>query len=338
MSQFSVPIIKLRGFGKHPNADTLSITDIEGCPVVFKTGSIAKGDLAVYIPVEAVIDGNLPWTRKALSFLKYKNDMTYRVKAMRLRGVFSMGILLPFKEIEDFIAGEVKEGRDLSYDLSIVKYEEPEDLLMTGNRVKDPGVAPIYDMESYRKYHKIFEDVGNIAITEKIHGSNCRIVYHNDTVMVGSHRVWLGEDDNNMFWHTIKLNEIDKKIKNYPDLVVYGEVFGNQDLKYDTKAGEYKFRAFDIYDSKKGLYLDWADFKSFCKELDIVTAPILYEGPYSDAIVRELVSGKSLLASHFREGIVIRSQKEIYNPKTRRTVLKLVSEEYLTRKDGTEGH
>ena len=37
MSEFSCPLVRIGAIQKHPNADSLSITEVDGCPVVFKT-------------------------------------------------------------------------------------------------------------------------------------------------------------------------------------------------------------------------------------------------------------------------------------------------------------
>ena len=60
MSQFSCPLIQIGKVGKHPNADTLSITTVDGGPVIFRTGDFAPGDYAVYIPVDAVVPESVP--------------------------------------------------------------------------------------------------------------------------------------------------------------------------------------------------------------------------------------------------------------------------------------
>ena len=46
MSEFKVEVVKIRKIEKHPNADTLSITNIHGgYPVVFRTEDFNEGDL-----------------------------------------------------------------------------------------------------------------------------------------------------------------------------------------------------------------------------------------------------------------------------------------------------
>ena len=72
MSEFSCPVIELTAFRKHPNADTLSITEVDGCPVVFRTEEFKSGDLLVYIPVEAIV----PVDDFRFSFLGTKEGQT----------------------------------------------------------------------------------------------------------------------------------------------------------------------------------------------------------------------------------------------------------------------
>src|SRR5512133_2448361 len=87
MPIFSCPVVKLEGIKKHDNADSLSIVTVEGCPVVIRTADYKEGDNAVYVPVDAIVPESVPGTE----FLKDHR----RIRAARLRGVFSMGLLLP---------------------------------------------------------------------------------------------------------------------------------------------------------------------------------------------------------------------------------------------------
>lgn len=118
------------------------------------------------------------------------------------------------------------------------------------------------------------------------------------------------------------------------DYIIYGEVFGLgvQDMAYDLK--EIDVRFFDI--KYKGKYLDYMDFGLFCNRRKLPMVPILYMGKFSKEILNKLVSGKSTIAKHIREGIVIKSLKEETHPKIGRKILKYVSDDYLVRKNGTE--
>lgn len=337
MSEFRVPVVRLGKTGKHPNADTLSITQIEGGPCIFGTEDFKEGDLAVYVPVDAVVPETVPGTE----FLgKHR-----RIKAKKIRGIFSMGILLPMSVLPGLDGNPYAfefytEGTDVAQFLKIVKYEEPEPAAWRTDDSSPPKcTAPVYDVESYRKYKHYLIPGESVVVTEKIHGTNSRFVVLGDELHVGSHNRWKKEDDRNLWWKVAKQYNLKEKLAKYPGYVLYGEIYGQvQDLKYGALPGELFFRAFDVFNSNTGRWLDPHDFFQFCDELGIQIVPVLWMGPYIPDGVEALAGGTSTLAENIREGVVIRPIVERWNNETGRTVLKLVSEQYLLRRGGTELH
>lgn len=329
MSEFSCPVIRIpERIGKHPNADTLSILSVDGCPVIFRTGEFNTGDLAVYIPVEAVVPIHL------VPFLKTKESQTEtRIKAKRLRGIFSMGLL-----IAPPIA--LEEGQDAAGLLGITKYVEPIPLHMATENACAPSVtAPHYDIESHRKYHGVYGGDELVVVTEKIHGCNSRFVFTDGELKVGSHSNWKKENDTNLWWRIAKQHGLADKLRAFPDYVIYGETFGQvQDLHYGCKQNELFFAIFDVFDSKAGKWLDWEDVEAIAWSLDIPTVPVLYKGFYLPELILPLCEGKTVWpgADNIREGIVIKPVVNGYDVKLGRKITKLVGEGYLTRKGGTE--
>src|SRR4051812_24887017 len=111
MSEFHVEVVRLGAIEPHPNADSLSITRVHGgYPVIIRTGEFRTGDLAVYVPV----DSGGPADEPRFAFLGEPR----RIKARRLRGVFSMGLLVPASD-------EWAAGADVRAALRITKYEPP---------------------------------------------------------------------------------------------------------------------------------------------------------------------------------------------------------------------
>lgn len=262
MSQFRVEVVRIGTIEKHPNADTLSITSVQGNPVVFKSGGFVEGDLAVYIPIDSMV----PVAREEFSFLTNKDKPREfeRIKAKRLRGVFSMGMLVPvpFKPRPkwDYFGildpSSYKEGEDLKDVLGVTKFEEEDEAPQTlkGNafthfyrkwtwklfragshaRAKQynnshlQGPFPYYDLESARRYGHLLKLSEEVVITEKIHGQNGRIGWSvmNDTFLVASHGSYKDpEGDSN--WATVaRLFNLKEKLSHYPGIVVYGEIFG----------------------------------------------------------------------------------------------------------------
>lgn len=350
MSNFSCPIVEVQGFGKHPNADALSVTDIMGSTCIFKTGTFQKGDLAVFIPVDAVV----PLSHKAFAWLADKNrpnKTTHRVKAKKLRGVFSDGFLVPMHDLyelfEDGILCEPSWdlGDDAATALGVVKYEEPEPVHMnTGNR-QDPGYMPIYDLEPWKKNKYVINEGDEVVITEKIHGMNSRFLWREGELFVGSHRCIKAYAETNVWWKVAMEYDLEPKLLKEMGIALYGEVYGTQDLKYGQANGKTGFMAFDAYDTLRRQWLPYDEFLALCQRLGVPTVPVLYRGPYSaQALIScvEPAEGEpplmSTIADCIREGAVIRTTTERWHQDVGRVQLKLVSQAYLLRNGGSEFH
>lgn len=100
MSEFHVEVVRIDKIGKHPNADALEITHVRGqYPVIVKLGQFREGDLAVHVPVDAIMSpDDSQW-----DFL----DGHYHIKAKKIRGILSLGMLVPanpaWVEGEDYL-------------------------------------------------------------------------------------------------------------------------------------------------------------------------------------------------------------------------------------------
>ena len=335
MSEFRVPIVRIKGFGKHPNADTLSITQVEGCNTIFKTGDFEVGDLAIYIPRDAIVPKEVPGTE----FL----NADRRVRAVRLRGIYSEGVLLPFSrnyEEQFGITTDVWEGGDVAATLGITKYIEPVPIHMRGEVESPLSYGPVYDIENGRKYSTVIEPGCNVVVTEKIHGTNFRACWDSERgFMVGSHNNWWKYSDGNLYWEAAKRYDLANLLQKHPGLVVYGEVFGQvQDMKYDSKPGQNWLRIFDIYIGPERRWMDWNTLKSHALTSVLQMVPVLFEGPFDLAAVEKMSDGPSTIASHFREGVVVKSVEERTDLTIGRIILKWVGETYKLRKKGTEMH
>jgi hypothetical protein len=170
---------------KNPQADKLMVTEACGFPVQFRTGDYQVGSLAVYIPIDSLVDVSRP----EFSFLKSKDhpDRTHeRIKARRLRGTYSEGLIIPAPV-------GAKVGDDLSGVLGVTKYEDPEDQeidvtpkspwrrftsalnkkiygKLYGKKSVAAAPFPEYDIESIRKHKDLLQLGEEVVITEKIHG------------------------------------------------------------------------------------------------------------------------------------------------------------------------
>lgn len=328
MSEFHVQVVRLGKIGKHPNADTLSITQVAGhYPVVLKTGAFQPGDLAVHIPPDALV----PVDHPEFAWLADKaTNGRYRVRYSKLRGVPSFGFLVPAPP-------GVEPGQDVRHLLDVTKYEPGPCYQLgghiAGNHYTSPaeGIVPHYDIEGLRKYEKLFSHGEPVVVTEKIHGSNARYVYIDGELYCGSRTKFRKDSVWNRLADKYDLEPI---LKANDGLVLYGEVYGSgiQDLTYGL--ADQRLAFFDAYDSRTGKWWDVWRVYEFCQTHGLPHVPILHEGGFDIELMYKLAEGTTVLGQgcHVREGVVIKPERERWDAELGRVFLKLAGEGYLLRK------
>lgn len=346
MSEFKVQVVRLTSVEKHPNADSLSIVKVNGdYPVIFQSAGFNEGDLAVYVPIDSIVPDTEEW-----SFLGGHR----RIKAKKLRGIFSMGMLAPLPSGVHPLLGEVdrwSEGDDMQTAMGIVKYEPQihAGTIKSDDVMEAPSWFPRYtDIESLRKNGGVLVEGEEVVITEKIHGANGRWATRlsdeaddNDFAMldwiVGSHNQVYKTGKGSIWFEVLRqglCNGLNCALMDMQKHVFFGEVYGKvQDLRYGEGDG-INVRVFDIFDGEKMEYLNFDEMMKICDEYDIRTAPLLYRGPWIDGWARSLAEGKTMIGGdHVREGFVVRPVKERFDRRCGRVVLKLIGEGYLLRKN-----
>lgn len=198
MSTFSCPVARVATVDNHPNADRLSIVTLEGMGFTCISGKLedgspryAVGDLVVYIPSSAVLP---EWLLREMDFWNAElgkgtlsGTLGDRVKPMRLRGVFSDGVLYPAQDGWDLpkpvmVLRETRMhwfevGEDASEHLGITKYEPPIPAAMAGEVANMMEHLVKYDFERWEKVPDLFELGEQVTATEKLHGTNMCITW-----------------------------------------------------------------------------------------------------------------------------------------------------------------
>jgi RNA ligase (TIGR02306 family) len=349
LSTHKVEVIRLGKLEEHPNAERLWITQVFSYPVITVKDGFKEGELVAYVPIDSVVPDTPEWRWLAPKDFEGEDlPEKYRhIKAKKLRGVFSMGLLHkapPGANVGDNVADE----------LSITKYVPPETLVSGGEDEADHAFIPHYtEIENYLRYSSKLTKGEDVVISEKLHGANSRFAFMSDTgrLHVGSHGKMKKEDAKNQWWAAAKKFDLETKLAKYPDKVFYGELLGTQDLKYGLPNGQQTLRFFDILDAKTRTYLDYEDALFIFKELDLPTVPPLFLGPLPDLEgLRKFTEAESVefnktvnqlkmvkQPKHVCEGIVIKPISERFDMEIGRVILKLISEQYLMRKGGSEG-
>ena len=328
MSQESqVQIVQLGKIGRHPNADSLDITTVHGgYPCIIRRGDFNPGDRAVYIPVEMVV----PLDDPQFAFLGKHN----RIQAKKIRGIFSMGLLVPIPES----LKDQPTGVDVSTDLGITKYEPPIEFGVDGECERGGNFMPCYtDIESARKYHSVLLDGEEVVCTEKIHGANFRACWHDGRLWVGSHNQVKREDDRNLFWAAAKQINLGERLRAAEDKVTFGEIFGYvQDLRYNlTSPGQFDVKFFDVFNIGTGAYMDYDNAEEVLSNCGLNSVPLLYRGPWKGREhIASFADGLSTIpnANCIREGLVVKPTKERWDQRVSRVILKYHGEDFLLRK------
>lgn len=250
---------------KHPNADSLSIVKLEGYQAVVRTSDWEHVEPcaysyaaipAVYPPPDCTCghgvgayippDSLVPVDREEFAFLKdpkKPDQKQVRVKARKLRGQWSMGLL-----IHAPVGAQL--GDDVAALLGVEHYDPPEPVSTGGETeappkrikvrkkcssccglgvVEDPQhghslkcepcngkgypndaeddvwtEVPKYDVEAFRKYGRhVFTPGEPLWVTEKIHGANGRWLFDGERFFCGSRTEWKRQSDSNLWWKAL---------------------------------------------------------------------------------------------------------------------------------------
>lgn len=322
MSTHAVYIVEISNILPHENAERLEIVPVNGWQAVVKKGQFRPGDRAIYIEP----DYTVPTDRAEFSFLAREGRDRHRLKAVRLRGALSFGLLIP---VPSELA-TLPVGANVMADLGIERYEPPVKLAGSDELPADqhPRVySSKFDVESIKRYPAILQHGESVIVTEKIHGANARYLFADGLFYMGSRGQWLRPDVDHP-WK--RAADSDPRIRawceKHPGHVLYGEAFGAvQSLRYGRKPGQVSFAAFAVLASG-----EWQDTGQLF-ESDLPTVPVLYRGPYSDelfALAEQDSTVPGAEPGHMREGIVIVPERERRDVDLGRVALKHISNRY----------
>lgn len=317
---------------KHDNADSLSIylVNNSGYQVCIRSSDWLNEDgspkynKCVFIEPQTIVNSDLP----QFTFLKVKDtDTKVRVKARKLRGAQSFGVLIPVDDI-------FKEDTDLWAEWGLEHYEpQPEsESGNNGQNVNRPQRDfPKYDLQNIKNYLSAFISGEPILAMEKTEGQNMRVCFQNEQIYVGSRNLWKADVEGSCFWRSFRsVPNLEKFLKENPHLSIFGESYGNvPKFLYDCNKGDRKFRAFDIFDTSVDCWLQYPDFLKLCSVYDIPFCPIIYEGPFDFEKLKELAELDSpLRAGQMMEGLVVWPQNCDYHVRLGRRKAKLKSLRY----------
>lgn len=237
----------------HPNADSLELVEVRNCQVIIPKDKYKEGDKIIFIWPDSILPDK-PWAE----FYKAKSS---RVRAIRLRGQWSFGVVESFDKVG--YTGEIEIGKEISEELGIVKYEPPppKDLQAKGNL---PFGIPKTDEDNYYKFDTL--PYGELCtVTRKRDGSSFSAYYNLELDQFGvmSRSLELKADCKNAWTEHISQYDIENKLRAYcqlyqVSLCIRGESFGNgrNSHKANVDAKEQTtWEMFSVWDIEKLRYI-----------------------------------------------------------------------------------
>jgi RNA ligase (TIGR02306 family) len=230
----------------HPNADALELAQVGLFRAVVAKGAYRTGDWAVYIPENALLPDALIDELGLTGRLA--GSKRNRVKAIRLRGEISQGIVCRPRALADRdLAAAHGEGADFAAELGVTKWVPEIPVHMGGEVVPAPDLLRWIEVENAKRYPDVFTPGEPVVATEKIHGTACLFTLIAETGEEfasskghGSRNFGLAYAEDNLYWRSVKVHGVPEAARRIAErfgadrVGVFGEVFGAgvQDLGY----------------------------------------------------------------------------------------------------------
>lgn len=369
MSELHVIVREITEVYPHPNpeCEKLEYIRIGGWPVIVgKQYGFKVGQPLVYFPPDSVVSEGLAIK---LGILKYLQPVIagdgvisgYRVRAARLMGEPSFGT------IDHEFPSDWVVDQDVTELLGVTKYEPPPETVDLNADEPKATFFRYTDIVDIRDWARIVEEGEEVVFTEKLHGRNCRSGLIKDMIDGKEQYVFMGgsneirvrgldhDGEPSMYWIPLRDERVRKMLfdlsQNQSDVILFSEVIGSgkiQDLSYGYQDGKKGYRAFDLM--VNGKFIDFDQKMEVFRRYDIPTVPHLYRGPFSWKSMEEHTDGPTTLTDPAklttkfkgREGIVVAPVKERYDRRltgeSKRVIFKIISVDFIARKNGTEYH
>jgi len=314
----------------HPDADRLDIVKVKGFPAIVSRGAFKVDDKVLFIYPDTVLPDS-PWAEF------YKKFNKKRVKAQKLRGIWSFGIVVSLKDVG--LDDSLSVGDDIS-SLGITKYVAPAPQV-SGGIGGLPVNLPKTDEEMFQKIDisKYFGQ--KVDVTLKIDGSSwtaycIRDESESDGFRFGitGRSVDFDVDKENIYTIHNKTYNVESMLKcfcveNDVSLAIRGEVYGkgiqnnsnNPHSKLELDLALYSVFNFDEmkYERTGSKYYVF----NINRALNMVTVPIVEKDvEFNQDLIDKYLNSKKLNGQSF-EGVVINTVEDSF---------KIINMDYDSRK------
>lgn len=339
-------IARIQSIEPIKDRDRIELATIENYPVIVEKGKHKVNDLVVYIFYDTVLP-----QKPEFEFLRdrcWSNlYQGFRIRNMSMAGHYSSGIIFGLDILPKRF--RIKEGREVSKVLGIVKYDPDAQLeaeLRFSGLKKNPIVVYLGRFKWFRKlffrkktkavrypstvsksdeeniekvfnYHKLNNSNERWYITEKMEGQA------GTWMLLGKKRKYL-VFSRNLFrnplgkgsWETVGRDyELEKLLRNEDkNYAIQGEICGPGIQGNIYKFDKLKLFVYKVTDTDTGVALNFEELVEFCKRNNLTTVPIIETGiklpPTLDKVLRTSQGNSTIHNKVLREGVVWRSMTD----------------------------
>lgn len=336
-------------------ADNIEKIIIKGWEIVSQKGIHSVGNSVLYFEIDSFLPQD---DIRYESFMKFgtrtfEGKVGHRIKTVRLRGVFSQGVIMPLHEFPEIV--DPTEDTDYAELLGIVKWEAPEVVEGgTGNQKGNfPHFIPKTDQDRIQNvYGRLKRNLAEEEFvgTLKMDGSSITIFILSDEtakkykvedkIGICSRNQQLQLDlegdlnEQGIFVAGANNSNLFNALKRMQGQLggswaIQGELVGPGVCGGFEKFNTYQVFVYNVYDIDQQCYVNYYSFDGFCRNpwVKIQTVPIIYESQKVLNIdVKEIVemSDGPGLQCPYREGIVWRQV-------TGTASFKAISNKYLAK-------
>ena len=332
MSRILASIQVVNSIKTHPNGDMINISSVLGWDIVTKIGETNIGDKVVYCEIDSLIPVEADWIPEAIKLKIQKDNISnfFRIKTLKIRGVYSQGLIIPMENFKNKSFEELEIGSDLTESLGIKKYDNDISDGVTSNGGKFPtDLIPKTD-EKRIQNHPNYLNNENIEYysTVKLDGTSATYLYNNGEFYICSRNYRL-PDSKSVWYDMAKKYQLKEKYESNkidPKYAFQGEICGPSIQKNLLGLKNIDFFVFNVYDIQTGRRLWIDEMIELCNICGLKHVPVEEKGYFNFSSIEELLNkskGKYQNTKNNREGLVFRLKNGIS--------FKVINNEYLIK-------
>lgn len=233
-------IEKIQSLEPIEGADKIELAKVRGWNVVVQKDLYEVGSEVIYFEIDTMLPQE---DERFESFMSrgVRTDSEGRtghvVKTIRLKGQYSQGLVMPWKEFSEELAYlyDRRFGTDVSELVGVWKWEPPIPAQLSGKvRGGLPGWVRKTDAERIQNFEDFLPlDPEDFYCTEKIDGSSATFTLKDGDFHVCSRNLDLEETEGNTFWETARRYDIGNILADWlldsagsETVTIQGEIYG----------------------------------------------------------------------------------------------------------------